>query len=183
MDVRRGVAAALCLPLLAMAACSDDESQAKPKDPTSSAATSPSPSATGPTLPPEAKERTEAGARAFVRHWVAALNHASATGETVSLSAASTKGCETCANYVALVNKIYGPGGRIDSEGWEVVGARAAVASNGTRVALEVEQSPEHITYVDPSKTETFDGGHQQFVARLAWTSDGWRMDRLDIGS
>ena len=33
MDVRRWVAAALCVPLLALAGCSDDEPQAEPQDP------------------------------------------------------------------------------------------------------------------------------------------------------
>ena len=68
MDVRRWVAAALCVPLLALAGCSDDESQAKPQDPTSSAAPSPSPSETdaAPSIPPEAMGTDEASAKAFV---------------------------------------------------------------------------------------------------------------------
>ena len=38
MDVRRRVAAGLCVPLLALAGCSDDESRADPGDPSSGAA-------------------------------------------------------------------------------------------------------------------------------------------------
>ena len=59
---------------------------------------SPSPSATGPALPVDAKARTGAGAKAFARHWVASLNYASATGDTGALEAVSAPGCETCAN-------------------------------------------------------------------------------------
>ena len=63
MNVRRWLAAACCVPLIGLAGCSDDEPQAQPKDPVRTSSTpEPTPSETGPTIPPEAQWTDEASA-------------------------------------------------------------------------------------------------------------------------
>lgn len=182
MNVRRWLAATCCVPLLALAACSEDEPSAEPDEPSrTSSSPDPNQSDAAPPLPPEASKRTAAGAETFAKHWISVFNHASATGDTTSLAALSGAGCETCSNYVALIKKIYGPGGRIESDGWEVTEARGSTSPGGTSVAMRVTQSPERVIYVKPKRTKEFDGGQAKLVARLGWSDEGWRMDRLDL--
>ena len=74
---RRWMAAAVCVPLLAVGGCSDDEPEPK-------FAPSESPSPTESSTPaPEAWEvKSEDGAVAFAEHWVDVFNEAHGSGET-----------------------------------------------------------------------------------------------------
>jgi hypothetical protein len=57
---------------------------------------SPSPAATPPTLPAAAEGTSPRAAKAFVRHWVATMNYATATGDTAPLLELSSESCASC---------------------------------------------------------------------------------------
>jgi len=110
-------AAAVAACLLGVGGCSDGEADAAPS-PSSSSSTpsetptaSPSPTAVAPTLPPEAMERTAAGAEAFVRHWFEVLEYAYATGSTEPLDEISGQECESCQTFIERINDRYSSGG------------------------------------------------------------------------
>lgn len=53
-----------------------------------------------PEMPEEAKEQTDAGAEAFVRHWVASLDHVYAGGSADTVLALSGPDCQSCSALV-----------------------------------------------------------------------------------
>jgi hypothetical protein len=161
--VRRWVAVAVVLPVLA-AGCSDDpEPRFEP---------SPSPTESTSSAAPEPKAwevKSEAGAYAFVRHWVATLNDAGRTGDTDELSALSAKPCGTCRNIIGYIDDVYGEGGEVRSDGWRIVnlgelpenfdGKRASVPAR-IRESRQVvlRRNPNKRVVVEPSTfTMTFD--------------------------
>ncbi|KQY55468.1 MULTISPECIES: DUF6318 family protein [unclassified Nocardioides] len=119
MVVRRWVAAALCLPLLALSACSDDEPNAKDEPSPSvtmpSSSTSPSESTTpvpitAPTMPAAAEGSGDKAAQAFARYWVAMVNYAQETGDTEPLKALHSEKCTPCSSGVEAVDEGYANG-------------------------------------------------------------------------
>ena len=54
-----------------------------------------------PEMPAEAMEQTEAGAEAFVAHYLETLNDARKSGDTERLTALAAESCESCANFEA----------------------------------------------------------------------------------
>jgi len=101
---RGSVGVVVALALAALAGCTGSEPRTP--SPSSSTASSPStspsaPSATEsapPELPEAATTGDAAGAEAFVKHWVDALNYAYQTGDTEPLRAISESGCQTCSD-------------------------------------------------------------------------------------
>ncbi len=104
-----GVAAALL-----MAGCGS----ADPKEPKPT--TAPTATATVPTMPPEAKEDSKAGAIAFVKHYIDVFNYASNTGDVEELQKLSDPKCEGCTKYIDLYKKTYAAGGYFKDSGWKV---------------------------------------------------------------
>ena len=96
------------------AGCTEDNP--KEPDPT----TKPSPTATVPSMPAEATEKTVGGAAAFVKHYVALLNYSSDTGDVAALSEATDPACEGCHAYVSLYRSTYADGGYLRDPGWTV---------------------------------------------------------------
>src|SRR5688572_7410815 len=134
MSVRRLLAALLLLP--ALASCSDDPDSSDTGDPTTPV-TSPTATETPPpTEPPEAGDRTEAGAEAFVKHWVATLNYAAATGETAEFSLLATAACNSCKEIAGLIDSTYERGGYIRSRGWSVLDVPSIERAGATTVVL-----------------------------------------------
>ncbi len=83
---RAGLAARVCLGVtLSAAVLAGCQSNPKPPPLDDAAASSPPPTASttkpAPTLPAEAKGTSEAAAKAFVRHYIALINYAMATGD------------------------------------------------------------------------------------------------------
>ncbi|WP_067434854.1 DUF6318 family protein [Nocardioides jensenii] len=131
MDVRRWVAGVVCLPLLLVSACTDDDAGADPDPSPSSASQSPSnsPSATPtvedpvpPTLPAAAQGSDDKAARAFARYWIAMVNYAQSTGDTLQLAALHDDGCDACTAGVAAVDEGFAKGG-------SMVGGRYTIRS------------------------------------------------------
>ena len=184
MDVRRWVTAALWVPLLALAGCSDDESQAKPQDPTTSAAMSPSPNETGPTMPPEATTMDEASAEAFLRYFVSTINHAERTGDVTPLSEASDARCKSCQGIISTVEQLYADGGHLESNGWTVSGLTAYPDGSADEpvIAARVRISSQRAYSADGS-VRRFKGGMQKADFGLQWRGDHWTVKKFELVS
>jgi hypothetical protein len=122
MGVRRGLAAALCVAVAALAGCSDGEASPEPSDPTSAASPTASPSPTGPSIPPEAQGTDEASAKAFVRFWFETLSAAMLSGDVTQVTELSAN-CVSCSNLARTIQDVYRKGGRFESAGWVVEGS------------------------------------------------------------
>src|SRR6188472_1118800 len=91
----RHTLAAICGVLCLLLAGCGGSPEPKPP-PKTEPSTSPSPSATPPVMPAAAKEKTKAGAIAFVRHYIGLINYTQATGSTAELAQSETSDCNTC---------------------------------------------------------------------------------------
>jgi hypothetical protein len=124
--------------------------------PTSDPAPSPaspssSPTLTGaPTMPAAATAHTKAGAIAFVEFYIAAFNHAQATGDTSLLRRLATSDCKSCNDVAAAADMVYDAGGHISGGRWTIsgtevhrsVGMRWAVDVAGRLAPSDIYQSP-----------------------------------------
>ncbi|ANH38167.1 hypothetical protein I601_1736 [Nocardioides dokdonensis FR1436] len=178
--MRRHLAYAAAL-LLALTACSGDDPEPKVADPTPSA--SPSPSESAAPAKEEWEKKTDDGAVAFVEHWVDVFNKARSGGDTEELSRLSSPDCETCSNFMKLIDQIYGAGGSVETKGWRVAQFGEPLNSPAAESVLpiSVDQAPQILRKTADSKPQRNSGGRAGFIAFIAWNSGRWQMTRLDI--
>ena len=184
MDVRRWVAAGLCVALLALAGCSDDASQAKPQDPTTSAARSPSPKETetadAPSIPPDAMGTDEASAKAFVRYWFRVFTDSMNEGNSDALVALSAADCTTCKAFADLISRTYSKGGRIESNGWTAV--NFARLDNDSMAFDFIARSGKETFYrADGSVRRRYKGGDQNMTVALVESDSAWKVNKLAV--
>ena len=141
-------AAAVAACLVGVGGCSSGEADSAPS-PTSSSSTpsetpsaSPSPTAVAPTMPPEAAERTAAGAEAFVRHWFEVLEYAYATGDASELRQYSAENCASCNRFLERIEGEYARGGSFEGVAVDVVSAAAPPPDDlGALVSAQIMES------------------------------------------
>lgn len=149
---------------------------------TSEPSPSPTPSDAPPTMPAAAKGRSEAAAKAFVRHYVDAVNFAMRTGNTEPLAALRDASCTTCKAIEDRVDEVYGAGGRLEGNGWSIrsltyvknAGTGRTLVAAGIDIAPQVtfEQSGASPSHSPQSR------GNLDF--RLIMTPAGWRVSALE---
>jgi len=176
---RHWIAVAAVVPLLLLGACSQDDPQptfSPPSDSPSATESSPA----EPVVQPWEK-KTEAGAVAFAKHWVDVLNRVGESGRTADLTDISANNCASCASLVEYIDGVYGDGGRIESDGWEVlqVGDVAPGKTAKSTMSMRVRQSEQRV-YRPGEKTAHV--APVQFTVNfgLSWT-DGWSMTKAEI--
>lgn len=180
------VAAGACT--AALAGCDSNPEPAPLPTESASASTptessSPTPSVTPPTMPAAAKGTSEKSAKAFVRYFFVALNHATATGDTDSLETASGSDCESCANFVNRISDIYGAGGHIESDGWDLRTITAVANQPRMQPVFQLGMflHPQRVAQSADADQETFKGGKQPMTMFLTRQGDAWKVKRLDL--
>jgi hypothetical protein len=179
------VAASAVMALAALAGCTSNAEPAPAPTPTLSASpsTSPSPSATPPAMPAEAEGTSPRAAKAFARHYFDVINYSARTGDTQELRKLGTDDCVSCEAIAHNIEKIYGAGGRIESEGWRLRSIRNLKTSNGTAfLALGVFLRPEDVVSADGT-SEHHRGRTQPMNLRLAVRGSTFVVSRLDLVS
>jgi uncharacterized protein DUF6318 len=133
-------------------------------------------------MPAGAKGTSAASAKAFAKYYVELINHASMSGETVDLRAASTKKCSACEAIANEVERQYKNGGHLEGGSWTPGLASVGLSSRKTsalvsfpvRIAKQIEYAPTgKPAKTIPSATGTLD-------LRLIRLSGAWLVDRLD---
>ena len=119
---RRRFSSLACLgAIIFVGACGDDP---EPLEPTTSSPTAaPSPSLEGdgpPPMPDLATEDSEAGAIAFVEHYIDVFNYAANSGDVEPLRALSHPDCEGCESYASSFEEQYEAGGYNEGLEWEI---------------------------------------------------------------
>lgn len=143
------------------------------------AVTSPAP--TPPAMPAAAEGTSPAAAKAFVRHWVATINHAALTGDTAQLRGMGSPNCESCEAIAVNIDSIYGSGGRIEEENWTVQSLRVLKATGrSATLTLGAHIGREVIVDSDGERTEKV-GGKQPMTVFLQHRHDGPRITRVDL--
>lgn len=100
-----------------LGACTDDPT---PLEPTATPSATPSPTPQAPPMPELALEDSEAGAIAFVEHYIEVFNYAANTGDVEPLRALSHPDCEGCESYATSFEEQYQAGGYNRSFEWIV---------------------------------------------------------------
>lgn len=108
----------LALALTGIAGCGKKSPEPKPLDQTS--ATDSGQPTPPPTLPPEVRQRNEAGVKATVEAFVEAWNYAANTGQTERLEELFTGSCLKCIGAVRTAHKTYANGGRFENSDWKI---------------------------------------------------------------
>lgn len=107
-----------CLLALALTACTaDDDPDATPPSPTvatrsTSASSAPATDPKAPPeLPPAAREKTTAGAKAFVRYYVEVINFGFTNNASEPLRASSSRSCKVCEELARTIERNKRGGG------------------------------------------------------------------------
>lgn len=150
---------ALCMALVGLGSCSDEEASPPPTPEDSVGATTDTDQATDsaepddastttgpvadpgiPELPPEAREPSERGAAAFSEYYLNLINYVGRNPEIGLLEPYSTPSCSTCANFERAIAELARTGTRRDGPVSLVTEVQALVTSeNMYRVVLDYD--------------------------------------------
>lgn len=181
-----------------ISACSDNEPETSPTvissaSPTSTATptestgpteiTEPDPSTdpTKPVLPELAKRHSQAGARAFIEHYVEALNYAFEHNDPSPLRSVSSANCGVCDDLVAAVETLKRRGGEQTGGQWSTTAL--------TFVPTQALDEPIAIVTIQLARG-SFDPGpnkprqritpqllNQEY--RLSWAGAAWHLEDI----
>ena len=105
MFERLAIAMCAVAMLFNASACGKDVVEPKPLD--SSSESSASPQSAAPSLPPEARQKNEAGVKATGKAFVAARNAAGKSGDTSAFKSLYTEDCSRCVGTTRGIQKKY----------------------------------------------------------------------------
>jgi hypothetical protein len=133
-------------------------------------------------MPAAAEGTSPAAAKAFVRHWIAALNYASSTGDVSAVQALSTSSCTSCGASFSRISEVYGAGGNIDSDGWRIRTMQMVPGrpSGQPMIDVGVQLSPQVVVTEKGAEPQKFAGGRLPMTFTLDRQSGKWRVGRLE---
>lgn len=149
---------------------------------TSSATTTPTQSPTPPTMPAEAEGTNKAAAKAFVRHYIDLVNHAMATGDVEPLRRSSAPSCSSCEAVIENIDGLYGAGGRLEGEGWEVTALQLVSRQGASRPIVQagIMVHPQRRIAHQEAVPEHFDGGRNLMTFFLKRSAQVWAVTKWD---
>jgi hypothetical protein len=176
--VRINVALAAAVISLALTgcACSADD---PPDPPPTSTSAAPTPTAPAPTLPTTARADSPAGAEAFARYWLTALDYAYQTGNSQPLRNAGT--CQGCTALADSIDRVYSRGGYIEGGRITILETKARRYTPGRPVEVEAYYAQANGTtvYGDGRSTPTPGSARLGFLFALGRTNDRWSVDSI----
>lgn len=187
--------------LLLTGACTDDSGPSAPPTPTdvvtSSPTSDPAPTTASPTtelspttdevsgppeMPDEAREYSEAGAEAFVRHYVELLNYSTQAPESGLLEPYGLDSCQSCANLAGLSADMIERGERLAGPLLEIRSIHALTSGTQTGiVTAEVTQTG--VERVDQDGNVVSAGGERReatFVFTMNFDA-GWSVELIQL--
>ncbi len=196
--MRRAVAAAIAAGLwLTSAACTAEPAANPPStaptatDP-STTTTSGTPTTSGPAttspgevkapvMPALARENSRAGAKAFVRYYIATLNYSIHARSGDLLRGASTPGCRACNSVASLASGLEKKGGYQEGGDWTPTNIYFIPAQKPSEPIVDVTISVSHgelrLTKDDPVQQIPRETIHNEFHLRRL--GNAWRMTKL----
>lgn len=145
--------------------------------------TASSPSSAVPSLPPEARQKNEAGVKATVEAFVAAWNLAAGTGDTRPLTALSMAECKKCSAAAETARETYAAGGRYENSQWKIgMFTLKGIQDNVAYVELLIDTSPNTYLPSASASPQHFPGStNYPHFLRLEWLRSGqWQVLALD---
>jgi hypothetical protein len=153
----------------------------KPSALPSLTSTSASPSAsrsstTAPTPPAEAREKTSAGAAAFVRFYIGLINDAYRTGASEPLRKYAGPTCDSCMSIAAAVDDIYENGGHSEGGQLTIKALTPTGVTEGVQPTVVVLANKTRFQQFDAdgTGTDTVAAEERRLYFDLDWTRSSW---------
>ena len=153
---------------LLLAGCAED----KPREPKASAA----PTVTVPTMPAAAEKNSEAGAIAFVKHYIDVFNYASNTGDVKELQKLFESGCKACRTYLDTIESAHANGADVDGFDWTVSNL---VADQGSTFNLAINSGKYRTRDTAHSEWTEVLAAKYELVVELSRREGGWLVAEL----
>jgi hypothetical protein len=187
MHVRVALVACLGALLLSASSCSGDVEPNGTLPPTSPP-TSTGPSTSGPststvppapTLPAKATEDSSAGAEAFARFWLTALDYAYQSGDTRAMR--SVGECRGCLALADSVDMVYENGGHIEGGRIRVRTSRTVQLVRGRAALVRVNYSQaDGVTFFPDGRREEVRGSpNLAFLFTLRRSAPRWEITAI----
>jgi hypothetical protein len=191
LSIMRIRAALVCAVIATCSACTSDEPAPSPlpitttptaTPPTSApAATTPRSTAapSPPVQPALARQDSPAGAEAFARYWLTALDYASTTGDTKPLRRLGS--CAACTALARGINSLYTSGGRAEGGKITVVGSSTASHMPRSAALVRVDYDQGAGREIRPGKPIVSSPGANNlaFAFTLSRTAAGWQVIKV----
>lgn len=181
MHARARYAAAAGLVVLsgALVGCSGEAAPQGSPAPSTSVASSATP--TAPTLPAEAKGTSPQAAEAFVRHYVDLINYSLRTLDGKPMLEASAESCELCKGFARIVADVERRNGRFEGGDWRIreLQIRPHGVPRERNVMALVAVSEETIRYARKGKTTRYPQREASFNFIVREGSTGMTVVRI----
>ncbi|WP_446666657.1 DUF6318 family protein [Flexivirga sp. B27] len=134
-----------------------------------------------PGVPEAARQHTNAGSVAFVRHYVATINEAGLHPRRDPLKNVSESGCKTCAEWTEALNILVKNNEHYDGSLFEKPKAVKVVQITPKEYHLFFGMKQTNANVRSKSGKITFPGDPyvNKVVFELDWTSNGWRTSEV----
>ena len=181
------VAASAAVALAALAGCTSNAEPSPAPTPTvspspsTSPSTSPSASPTPPTMPAAAEGTSPRAAKAFARHYFDVINYSARTGDTRELRKLGTSDCVSCNAIAHNIETIYGAGGHIESENWQLREVTVLKATNGRAVLSVGTLIHPEVVVQSNGKRSRKAGGKQPMTMFVDLSDANPRVTKLDL--
>lgn len=139
-----------------------------------------------PELPKLATENTAEGAKAFVKHYIATINYANASGDTAPMRALANKElCKLCIGIADSIDHDVREGLRMEGGKYEVTEIVAGLSDEGYAVPFRLVQESAMYRNKAGKLERPLDGGDGEnilVVGRLKWHGNGvWSLESMDV--
>jgi hypothetical protein len=171
----RKLATVIAITALVLAGCKDGTEIIEPPQrsstETSHKSTAP-PSA--PTFSPQSRQKSPEGAVAFTQGWVAALNHATQTGDVKLLRSTSSTDCGGCQAYIRRVSDVYRDGGRYYGGRWRISEIEVEFKAAQAFVYFKAAWSGSKVRKSRASEAEDIRAGSDDLVLEVRFNDGKW---------
>jgi Family of unknown function (DUF6318) len=182
------VTSALCC--LALSSCSHNADTATPSHPSTmsrgsaaptSASPDASPRATEPVMPALARQHSTAGAKAFIRHYIAVINYAFARTDPSPLQKISASNCVSCKQLISISARLARRGGKQVGGEWTSTSIRSSVRDGNRRFFIVDAQVGHGYSVGNATGPKHVIRAHRiQAQLQLVWHSSHWLL--VDLG-
>lgn len=169
-------AVATGLALVTGCACSREPGPIDPPPTGSSPTLTTTPTPPPPTLPAAARADSRAGAEAFARYWLVALDYAYQTGNTTPFLALGE--CKGCRSLSDAIGQVYNEGGRF--EGGRLTVGSAVIstfrAGHSSAVVLRYARTPRKTIRGDGQTFDSPGAANLGFLMSLERAGNDWTV-------
>lgn len=133
-----------------------------------------------PEMPAEAMEQTQAGAEAFVEHYVALINYTGSSPEIGLLEPLGGPSCESCRNHEASVEYAVENGDYLDKDTWSLGAVESSFSEDAARIQVDLSQSAQPYLRDGEPIDRALESAQETLIFRLDWDGS-WRIQEITV--